>query len=264
MSETRLPVLFLGHGSPMNAIEENKYTETWRQIAKKLPRPEAIVLISAHWYTRHSAVTAMQNPRTIHDFGGFPQPLYDVQYPAPGSPDLAKKVAKLLSISVEMDQEWGLDHGAWCVLRKMYPNADIPTVQLSIDGTKPTLFHYEMGQKLSALRDQGVLIVGSGNVVHNLRTLKWKDDGVPYPWAQSFNQYVRDNLNWQGPAAQHPLVNFKQHEGAELSIGNPAAEHYLPLVYAIGCRQGDEPITVLTDGILMGSLSMLSVQIGTI
>lgn len=262
MSEQRLPALFIGHGSPMNALEENKYTETWRQLAKTLPRPKAIVLISAHWYTRRTAVTAMQKPRTIHDFGGFPQALFDAEYPAPGSPQLAKEVAELLSpYPVALDTEWGLDHGAWCVLIKMYPNADIPVVQLSIDGTKPALYHYELGKKLSALRDQNILVIGSGNVVHNLRTLKYRDDSGPYPWAHSFNEFVRENLSWQGPDENHPLVNFMNHEGAALSC--PSPEHYLPILYALGCRQGDEPVTILTDGNLMGSLSMLTVQIGT-
>lgn len=263
MSEPRLPALFVGHGSPMNALEENTYTETWRQLAKTLPRPKAIVLISAHWYTRRTAVTAMEKPRTIHDFGGFPQALFDAQYPAPGSPQLAQKVAELLApFPVVMDKEWGLDHGAWCVLIKMYPNADIPVVQLSIDSTKPPLYHYELGKRLNTLRDQGVLVIGSGNVVHNLRTLKWNDDAEPYPWAHSFNEYVRENLSWQGMATEHPLVNFMNHEGAALSC--PSPEHYLPLLYALGCRQGDEPVTILTDGNLMGSLSMLTVQIGTL
>lgn len=261
MSESRLPALFLGHGSPMNALEENSYTETWRQLAKTLPRPKAIVLISAHWYIERTAVTAMENPRTIHDFGGFPQALFDAQYPAPGSPQLAQKLVELLApLPVTLDHKWGLDHGAWCVLTKMYPEANIPVVQISIDGNKPPLYHYEVGKKLSTLRDQNILVLASGNVVHNLRTLKWKDDGEPYPWAHSFNQFVRENLSWQGPAANHPLVNFMKVEGAAQSC--PSPEHYLPLLYALGCRQGDEPVTILTDGILMGSLSMLSVQIG--
>lgn len=262
MSETRLPALFLGHGSPMNALEDNSFTDTWRQLAKTMPRPKAIVLISAHWYIERTAVTAMQKPRTIHDFGGFPQALFDAQYPAPGSPQLAQKVVELLApLPVRLDHEWGLDHGAWCVLTKMYPEADIPVVQISIDGNKPPLYHYELGQKLTSLRDQGILVLASGNVVHNLRTLKWKDDGEAYPWAHAFNQFVREHLRWQGPAENHPLVNFKKAEGAAQSC--PSPEHYLPILYALGCRQGDEPVTILTDGILMGSLSMLSVQIGT-
>lgn len=230
MSETRLPALFIGHGSPMNALEDNSFTDTWRQLAKTLPRPKAIVLISAHWYTGRTSVTAMEKPRTIHDFGGFPQALFDAQYPAPGSPQLAQKLVELLApLPVELDHKWGLDHGAWSVLTKMYPDADIPVVQISIDSSKPPLYHYEVGRKLSALREQGILVLASGNVVHNLRALKYKGDGEPYPWAHSFNQFVREHLNWQGSAANHPLVNFMNVEGASQSC--PSHEHYLPLLY---------------------------------
>lgn len=263
MSAPRFPVLFIGHGSPMNAVEENSFIEVWRQVAKSLPRPKAILTVSAHWYTENTAVTAMQKPRTIHDFYGFPQVLFDVQYPAAGSPQLAQKVVDLCApLPVKLDHKWGLDHGAWSVLVKMYPDADIPVVQLSIDGTKPPVYHYELGKKLNALRDEGVLILCSGNVVHNLRALKMNDDAEPYPWAHSFNQYVRENLNWEGAADKHPLVNFMHHEGGPLSC--PSPEHYLPLLYALGCRQTDEQATILTDGILKGSLSMLSVQIGSL
>ncbi|XP_031627549.1 uncharacterized protein LOC116343559 [Contarinia nasturtii] len=261
MSVRRMPVLFIGHGSPMNALEENVYTKLWRQLGQMLPRPKAILVISAHWYIGRTAVTAMEKPRTIHDFGGFPQALFDAQYNAPGAPQLAQKVADLLApVSVTLDKDWGLDHGAWSVLIQMYPNADIPVVQLSIDASKSPLEHYELGQKLNALRDQDILIVASGNVVHNLRALKWRDDSEPYPWAQSFNQYVRDNVNWKGPAKEHPLVNFMKHEGAKLS--SPTPEHYLPILYALGTRQDDDPVSLLIDGNLMGSLSMLSVKIG--
>ncbi|MFS7179234.1 4,5-DOPA dioxygenase extradiol [Serratia proteamaculans] len=205
-------------------------------------------------------VTAMEKPKTIHDFGGFPQALFDTQYPAPGSPELAAQIQQVLApINVKADvSEWGLDHGTWGVLIKMYPEADIPVVQLSIDGTQPAEYHYELGRKLAELRDQGIMIVASGNVVHNLRMVKWQGDATPYPWATSFDKFVRDNLNYQGN--NHPLVNFMQHEGAALS--NPTPEHYLPLLYVIGGWDGEEPITVPVDGIEMSSLSMLSVQIG--
>lgn len=196
MSNQRMPALFLGHGSPMNVLEDNLYTQTWQQLGQTLPRPQAILAISAHWYTRGTAVTAMDKPRTIHDFGGFPQALFDINYPAPGSPALAKRVQQLLApLAVQADDsEWGLDHGAWGVLAKMYPAADIPVVQLSIDGTRDAEYHFRLGQKLSALRDEGVMIVASGNVVHNLRMMRWQGSQEPYPWAVSFNQYVRDNL----------------------------------------------------------------------
>ncbi|CPR14789.1 4,5-DOPA dioxygenase extradiol [Brenneria goodwinii] len=257
---SRMPALFLGHGSPMNVLENNLYTQTWQTLGEILPRPKAIVAVSAHWYTRGTAVTAMDKPRTIHDFGGFPQALFDTQYPAPGSPDLAEKIQRLLApIPVAADRgEWGLDHGSWGVLIKMYPQADIPVVQLSVDGTQPAAYHYQLGKKLGALRDEGIMIVASGNVVHNLRMAKWNGDAEPYPWAVSFNQFVRDNLAYQGD--DHPLVNFMRHDGAALS--NPTPDHYLPLLYVLGDWDGKEAITIPVDGIEMGSLSMLSVQVG--
>ncbi len=261
MSHSRMPALVLGHGSPMNVLEEHIYTETWRELGKTLPRPKAIIAVSAHWYTRGTAVTAMEKPRTIHDFGGFPQALFDTHYPAPGSPALAQQVADALApVAVELDREWGFDHGSWGVLIKMYPDADIPVVQLSVDGTRPPAYHYELGRKLAALREQGIMIVASGNVVHNLRMVRWGGDAAAYPWAESFNQYVRDNLSWEGESEQHPLVNFMQHEGAALS--NPTPEHYLPLLYVLGARAAGEAIAIPVDGIVMGSLSMLSVQVG--
>ncbi|MEE3651422.1 MULTISPECIES: 4,5-DOPA dioxygenase extradiol [unclassified Brenneria] len=256
----RMPALFLGHGSPMNVLENNPYTQAWQALGATLPRPKAILAVSAHWYTRGTAVTAMENPRTIHDFGGFPQALFDTRYPAPGLPDLAEKIQRLLApIPVAADRsEWGLDHGSWGVLIKMYPQADIPVVQLSIDGTQPAEYHYQLGRKLAALRDEGIMIVASGNVVHNLRMIKWDGDDEPYPWAVSFSRFVRDNLTYQGD--NHPLINFMQHEGAALS--NPTPDHYLPLLYVLGGWDGREAVTVPVDGIAMGSLSMLSVQVG--
>ncbi|MDN6549071.1 MAG: 4,5-DOPA dioxygenase extradiol [Enterobacterales bacterium] len=260
MTTSRMPALFLGHGSPMNVLEENDYTTAWRELGKTLPRPKAIVAVSAHWYTRGTFVTAMEQPRTIHDFGGFPQALFDTQYPAPGSPELARRVQELLAPEmVHLDtSEWGLDHGTWGVLSKMYPDADIPVIQLSIDGTQPAAYHYELGKKLAALRDEGVMIVASGNVVHNLRMVKWQGEAEPYPWAFSFDNFVRENLAYKGE--NHPLVNFMQHEGAELS--NPSPEHFLPLLYVLGAWNGEEPISVPVDGIVMASLSMLSVVVG--
>ncbi|ARU92897.1 4,5-DOPA-extradiol-dioxygenase [Tatumella citrea] len=260
MTGSRMPVLFLGHGSPMNVLEDNRYTQCWQALGQQLPRPKAILAISAHWYTHGTAVTAMDKPRTIHDFGGFPQALFDTLYNAPGSPELAEQVANLLSpVPVIMDHNWGLDHGSWGVLIKMYPDASIPVVQLSIDGTQPAEYHFALGQKLAALRSQGVMIVASGNVVHNLRKARWGGGDEAYPWAVSFNDYVRENLQWQGNPAQHPLVNFMQHDGAALS--NPSVEHYLPLLYVLGAASPEDKISVPIDGIEMGSLSMLSVLV---
>lgn len=215
-ASTRMPALFLGHGSPMNVLEDNRYTRAWRTLGETLPRPKAIVMVSAHWFTRGTGVTAMEQPQTIHDFGGFPQALYDTHYPAPGSPTLAQRVVDLLApLPVTLDKEaWGFDHGAWGVLIKMYPQADIPLVQLSIDSTKPPVWHYQMGQRLAALRDEGVMLVASGNVVHNLRTARWHGEGEPYAWAESFNNFVKENLTWRGEAAAHPLVNYLDHPAA--------------------------------------------------
>ncbi|WP_380180115.1 4,5-DOPA dioxygenase extradiol [Kalamiella sp. sgz302252] len=259
--KTLMPALFLGHGSPMNVLEENRYTEAWRELGEKLPRPKGIIAVSAHWYTRGTAVTAMEKPRTIHDFGSFPQALFDTRYPAPGSPELAKEIAAALSpVEVRLDQDWGFDHGSWGVLIKMYPQADIPVVQLSLDGTKPAAYHFELGRKLAALREHGYMIVASGNVVHNLRMASWNGSAKPHVWAESFNNYVREQLEWQGPAEEHPLVNFMQHEGAALA--NPTPEHFLPLLYVLGARQPDEATSVPVDGLEMASISMLSVQVG--
>ena len=262
MSRTRMPALFLGHGSPMNVLEDNRYTRAWAQLGETLPRPKAIVVVSAHWFTRGTGVTAMEAPKTIHDFGGFPQALYDTHYPAPGSPALAQRLGELLSPGPgPLDTEaWGFDHGSWGVLIKMYPDADIPMVQLSIDSSKPAAWHFEMGRKLAALRDEGIMLVASGNVVHNLRTARWHGENTPYPWAESFNNYVKANLQWQGLDEQHPLVNYLAHEGGSLS--NPTAEHFLPLLYVLGTWDGVEAMTIPVDGIEMGSLSMLSVLVG--
>lgn len=258
MSLTCMPALFLGHGSPMNVLDDNDYTRAWRRLGEALPRPQAIVVVSAHWYTRGTGVTAMERPQTLHDFGGFPQALYDTHYPAPGSPALAQRLVELLAPVPK--EAWGFDHGSWGVLIKMYPNADIPMVQLSVDSTKPAAWHFEVGRKLATLRDEGVMLVASGNVVHNLRTVRWHGDNIPYPWAASFNDFVKANLTWQGPVEQHPLVNYLQHEGGALS--NPTPEHFLPLLYVLGAWDGKEPITIPVDGIEMGSISMLSVQVG--
>lgn len=261
MSEIRMPALFLGHGSPMNVLEENHYTRAWRKLGDTLPRPRAIVTVSAHWYTRGTAVTAMDEPRTIHDFGGFPQALYDTRYPAPGSPTLAQEIAELLApVAVRLDHEWGFDHGSWGVLIKIYPEADIPVVQLSVDSSKPAAWHYALGGQLATLRERGVMIVASGNVVHNLRQVRWQGGEQPWPWANSFNQFVHENIDFQGEAEAHPLVNFMQHEHAQLA--NPTPEHYLPLLYVLGSRQPDEAVSIPVDGIEMSAISMLSVQVG--
>ena len=259
MNSHPMPAVFLGHGSPMNAIEPNRYAEVWRRFGASIRKPKAILAVSAHWYTRGVAVTAMPKPRTIHDFGGFPQALFDVQYPAPGDPQLAARVRDLLApLDVQMDQSWGLDHGTWSVLVHVFPQADVPVVQLSIDGTRPGSYHYDVGKRLAALRDEGVLIVGSGNVVHNLRTARWSPGAPPYPWASQFNSQVIGFLESGEHAA---LIDYEQlGEPARLSV--PTPEHYLPLLYVIGAQRDGDALSILVDGIEIGSAGMLSVAIG--
>jgi 4,5-DOPA dioxygenase extradiol len=253
-----MPVVFFGHGSPMNTLDRNRYTESWRRIGASIPRPQAILCVSAHWYTEGTAVTAMSDPRTIHDFYGFPQALFDVQYPAPGKPRLASRVRELLApTDVGLDQSWGLDHGTWSVLKHAYPDADVPVVQLSIDGTKPPQFHYEIGKRLAPLRDEGVLVAGSGNVVHNLRLMK-RGAGAPFDWAVRFNEKVRQALAARDHRA---LVDFDRlGEDARLAV--PTAEHYLPLLYIAGLQDEDEPMSFAVDGYDLGSISMLTAVAG--
>ncbi len=256
----RMPVIFFGHGNPMNAIVQNNYTEEWSRIGKNIPRPKAILCVSAHWYLPFTAVTANLNPRTIHDFGGFPEALYQVQYPAPGSLDLARRVQSLLSPSpVKLDESWGLDHGTWSVLCRVFPEADIPVVQLSIDETKPPQFHYELGKKLAALRSEGVLIMGSGNVVHNLHTYAWGNHNVePFEWALSFEGTVRRCLQSND---HETLINYEKL-GKESLLAAPTPEHYLPLLYVIAAQDQDETVSFPIEGFDGGSISMLTIQIG--
>ena len=244
----------------MNAIEDNRYTRTWRDLGQQLTPPRAILAVSAHWYTRGTAVTAMARPRTIHDFGGFPQALFDVRYPAPGDVALASKVRDLLApVPVALDQDWGLDHGTWSVLAHMYPQAQVPVLQLSIDATQPPLFHYELGKQLSALRDAGIMIFGNGNVVHNLRTMQWQPDAPTPAWATAFNDYVGNAVRRGDHAA---LIDYEAAgESARLAV--PSLEHYLPLLYVLGAARDGEPANILIDGLERGTISMLSVGVGT-
>ena len=255
----RMPVIFFGHGSPMNTLARNQYTEAWRQIGATVHKPKAILAISAHWLTRGTAVTAMARPKTIHDFGGFPQALFDIQYPAPGDPNLAARVRKLLApIEVQLDQSWGLDHGSWSVLVHAFPDANIPVVQLSMDGTKPARFHYELGKQLAPLRDEGVLIVGSGNVVHNLMLMQRREGAPAYEWAKRFNEKVRAAL---ASGEHQALIDFERMgEDARLSV--PTSEHYLPLLYIAGLQAEGEAMAFAVDGYEAGSLGMLSAIAG--
>lgn len=256
--EPRLPAMFLGHGSPMEALG-GAYADAWRRLGETLPRPRAVLMVSAHWYIDATAVTAMKDPRTIHDFYGFPEALYQITYPAPGEPWLAQRAANLLApVEVLQDHDWGLDHGAWSVLRHLIPDATVPVVQLSIDRTKPPSFHFEIGRRLRDLRDEGVLIAGSGDVVHNLSAANFSDGAPPYDWAVRFNDVVRQAIadhDWQ------PLINYSAlGQDARKSI--PTPEHYLPLLYTLGAAYEDEPVAFFNDEIALRSISMLGVSIG--
>jgi 4,5-DOPA dioxygenase extradiol len=255
-----MPAIFFGHGNPMNALLKNAYTDGWASIGNSIPRPRAVLVISAHWYIPSCAVTANAAPQTIHDFGGFPKELYQVKYPAPGSPGLARRVQDLLSpVSITLDESWGLDHGTWSVLRHVFPKADIPVVQLSIDETQPPQFHYEMGKRLATLRTEGVLILGSGNIIHNLRTYAWGTQGVdPFDWALRFEKQARELL-LKGDDAL--LISYDKL-GHDEQLAIPTPEHYLPFLYVIAARMEGEQVRFPVEGIDGGSVSMLAIQIG--
>ncbi|HJQ67807.1 MAG TPA: 4,5-DOPA dioxygenase extradiol [Blastocatellia bacterium] len=256
----RMPAIFFGHGNPMNALLDNDYTRAWASIGSSMPRPEAVLAVSAHWYLPGTLVTASQSPRTIHDFGGFPRALYQVEYPAPGSPELAERVQDLLAPTpVMLDESWGLDHGTWSVLKHVFPYADIPVVQLSIDETEPPESHYEIGRRLAPLRDEGVLIIGSGNIVHNLHTYAWGEHDVePFDWAVRFEQQARDLLV---KGIDVPLIAYEKL-GRDATLSIPTPDHYLPLLYVIAVRGKGEQVSFPVEGVDGGSVSMLTVQIG--
>lgn len=255
-----MPAIFFGHGNPMNALLENSYTQGWRSVGASIPRPRAVLCISAHWYVPETGITVMTAPRTIHDFGGFPRELYQVNYPAPGDPDLARRVQKLLApVPVALDESWGLDHGTWSVLTHVFPKADVPVVQLSIDETQPASFHYAIGQRLAPLRDEGVLIAGSGNLVHNLHTYAWGRHAIePFDWAVRFEEKAREMIL----AGEHqPLVTYEKL-GRDALLSIPTPDHYLPLLYVIATRQQGEAISFPVEGVDGGSISMLTVRVG--
>lgn len=260
-STPKMPVLFLGHGSPMNAIEENAFVSGFRSVGQGLAKPNAILCISAHWETKGTYVTAMDNPRTIHDFGGFPKELYAVQYPAPGSPELARETRELITTTeVGLDQQWGLDHGAWSVIKHLYPNADIPVVQMSIDYTQPAQYHYDLAKQLSSLREKGILIVGSGNMVHNLGMVAWnKLNSSPYAydWAIEANDKMKSYIR-SGDHAH--LINFKA-QGKAFELAIPTPEHYLPLIYTLALQGKNEAVSIFNDQPVAGSISMTSIKI---
>lgn len=253
-SSDEMPVLFVGHGSPMNAIETNAFSTKWQEVGKQLPKPEAILVVSAHWLSRGTRVTAMEKPRTIHDFGGFPQELFDAQYPAPGSPETAKQTVEALQPThVTLDDDWGFDHGSWSVLKQMYPNADIPTLQLSIDYDLKPEEHYALAKQLGALRKRGAMILGSGNIVHNLRALRF--DGSKYDWADEFDTKVTGLLSKGEDAAITKFLEW----GSVSKLAHPTYEHFLPLFYTIGAKSEKDTPTFFNEGIDLGSISMRSV-----
>ena len=260
MPTARTPVIFFGHGSPMMTLSRNNFTDAWAKIGQTIQRPKEILCISAHWYTAGPAVIVSTAPPTVHDFGGFPQQLFDVEYPAHGSPTLARTVQRLLEpIKVDLSEKWGYDHGTWTVLRHVYPHADVPIVQLSIDGTKPAAYHYEVGKRLATLRDQGVMIVGSGNLVHNLMLYRRNDGPLnPMDWAVHFDARVRDLILAKDYEALLPYEKL----GREAALAIPTPDHYLPLLYVLGAADKKEAIHFPVDGIDGGSMSMRSVQIG--
>lgn len=260
VQEELMPVLFIGHGSPMNGIEDNAFSQKWADLGRTMAIPKAVLVVSAHWFTRGTAVTAMNFPKTIHDFGGFPQALFDVEYQAPGDPDLAVETAKMIhSTTVELDHDWGLDHGAWTVLTHLFPAANIPVLQLSMDYTKNPKAHYELAQELYQLRKKGVLIMGSGNMVHNLRMMNWEMiNGGGYDWALEINDQFKSLILNNDHV---PLINY-QNLGKAASLAIPTPEHYLPLLYTLGLKNENDEISFFNDKAVGGSLTMTSVKIG--
>jgi 4,5-DOPA dioxygenase extradiol len=255
-----MPAVFFGHGNPMNALQSNAWTKGWAAVGNSMPKPRAIVCVSAHWYLPATLVTAQEQPRTVHDFGGFPRELYEIKYPAPGDPELANRVKDLLApLSVGLDTQWGLDHGTWSVLGHAFPEADVPVIQLSIDETQPAEFHYGIAQRLSSLRDEGVLIAGSGNLVHNLHAYAWGCQQVqPLDWAMRFEERARELLL----AGEHELLIAYEKLGRDAILSIPTPDHYLPFLYVIAQTREGEPISFPVEGVDGGSVSMLSVQIG--
>lgn len=261
-STAEMPVFFFGHGSPMNAIEQNEFSKSWDRIGSNMMKPNAILCISAHWLTRGTFVTAMEQPKTIHDFGGFPKALFDVQYPAPGSPQLAKEVKELIhSVEVNLDDDWGLDHGCWSVVKHLYPNADVPVIQLSIDYNQPASYHYALAKQLAALRRKGILIVGSGNMVHNLGMVAWDKMNEPdfaFDWATEANDTIKRFITDHNHEA---LIDFRA-QGKAFDLAIPTPDHYYPMIYALALQGKNEELAFFNDKAVMGSLTMTSFRIG--
>lgn len=261
-TDDKLPALFIGHGSPMNGIEDNEFSRNWAKMGQEIPKPKAVLVISAHWLTRGTHITAMEEPRTIHDFGGFPQALFEVQYPAKGSPELAEETSKIItSTNAMLDHDWGLDHGTWTVVKHMYPDADIPVVQLSIDYGKPPEYHYQIAKEIASLRKKGVLIIGSGNMVHNLRMVAWdklREPEYGYDWAIEMNTIFKQKI---AEGNHKDLIDYQNlNKAATLAI--PTPDHYYPLLYTLGLQDSKDDISFFNDKLVGGSLNMTSVKIG--
>ena len=256
MSE-KMPVLFVGHGNPMNVMEDNEFSRAWDAAGKALPKPKAVICISAHWVTRGTMITAMDKPRTIYDFYGFPPEMYEIRYDAPGAPDLAEQVRRIIkNTEVKPDLNWGLDHGTWTVLKRMFPQADVPVIQMSLDANIEAQKHYEISRQLKELREEGVLIIGSGNIVHNLRMARFDDSA--FNWAVEFDQRI---ANWISQNDHEPIIHYeKGDQAAALAINT--AEHYVPLLYTLALKEENEPVSFFADKVTGGSLSMRSVRIG--
>jgi 4,5-DOPA dioxygenase extradiol len=254
-STKRMPLLFIGHGNPMNAIEDNRFSTAWKNVGEKLPKPKAILSVSAHWLTRDTRVLAMERPKTIHDFGGFPDELFAQQYPAPGAPEFAKETQRLSTAQhIIMDDEWGFDHGTWSVLLQMFPKADIPVYQLSIDYNKPMSYHFALAQEIRALRDKGVMVMGSGNIVHNLRAINFTSNAKPYDWALEFDSKIK---HWIENGDSQSILDF-QKLGPIAQLAHPTYDHFLPLMYVLGFRHTGENPSFFNDDFDMGSVSMRS------
>ena len=257
--KTPMPALFVGHGSPMNGIEDNSFSRRWREKGQEILRPKAVLCVSAHWFTRGTRITAMDFPPTIHDFYGFPPALSQVQYPAPGDPVLARETAGLLSpATVAEDHDWGLDHGTWTVVRHMYPDADIPVLQLSIDLTQPPARHFELGRELAALRRKGILVIGSGNIVHNLRMIDWHNPMGGFDWAREAEDLFKNHIS----SGDFSPLTHPGALGRAAGLAIPTPEHYLPLLYILGLKEEKEPLSFFNEQLVMGSISMTSIQLG--
>ncbi len=258
-STPKMPAVFVGHGSPMNALEDNIYARGWNKLGKNLPRPNAILAISAHWLTEGTSVHIATKPKTIHDFWGFPKELYDMTYPCPGAPEYAREaVSAVKKVRISEDTNWGVDHGTWIVLHHMYPEADVPVFQMSIDMSKSSQWHFELGQELATLREKGVLIMGSGNIVHNLGNISWEENAKPFDWAVEFDTQVKDLLE---KGDYHSLIAYEKL-GTAAALAIPTPDHYWPLLYMLGLQEKNDELSFPVEGIAHGSVSMRAIQIG--